>query len=358
MIWALKVLLLLAITAGFACGTLVAYIKWAEYTGHNVVFLLREQPLIKAVFTRPEFVELTRVVAQGRENRFVTTWDYDQGIALSTDMFVSEEMFGEQKYRYRPNIGVHNLIVWSGLYRQGLAIPATPEISAALARNRLLYDAYFETDDHGFKKTEFTWTPDSYTVFFLGDSFTEGLWVTSAETFVNLVGQRLQSTIPSVTPINLGVDGYSALEMDWMLERFAPELHPRMAIVNLFPNDVSADYVKVIKGDNVPEANYQHMLYYLGRMRDFCATQNIELVVAVLPSKEQLAELRGFSAFQDRVRAWCEGQNLPFLDPRDYFASVGADRLYISWDCHLSPAGHEAYAQFLEQQLASLLVSG
>jgi lysophospholipase L1-like esterase len=356
--WALQLLLLLAITASFAAATLVAYIKWAEYSGHNVVPLLREQRLIKRVFTRPAFVDLAGVVSEGEEDRFPTTWDFDQGIALSTDMFIRQEMFGEPRYRYRANIGVHNVIVWTGLYGQPLAVPATAEISAALARNRLVYDAYFETDDHGFKKTEFACTPESFTLFFLGDSFTEGLWVTSAETFANQVGRKLQSTIPSVTPVNLGVDGYGVLEMDWMLEQFAPELNPRMAIVNLFPNDVTADYVQAIKGTDVPEENYQQMLHYLSRIRDFCATRNIALVVAVLPPKEQLTELREFSAFQDRVRTWCEGQGLLFLDPRDYFLSVGVDQIYFSWDPHLSPRGHEAYAEFLLQQLRPLLIPG
>jgi len=198
---------------------------------------------------------------------------------------------------------------------------------------------------------------DSYTIFFLGDSFTEGVWVTPKETFANQVGVKLLEENISVTPINLGVDGYSALEMDWMLEHYASTFHPQIVVANLFPNDVHEDYFQVIKGTDIPEKNYEEMFYYLQRMEDFCERLNIKLVVSDVPVKEQFKELRGFYIFQNRVKKWCDTHGIINIDPYSYFDKIGRDSLYFSWDPHFSPRGHEVYAEFICHQIDTMIIS-
>jgi lysophospholipase L1-like esterase len=266
-------------------------------------------------------------------------------------------MFGVTKYTYRPNIGIYNVRLWTGLRGKRFALAANPQIKSALAKNKLFTEVYFETDSFGFKKTEFTWTPTSFPIFFLGDSFTEGLWVAPKETFVNLVGVKLQRAVPSIAPINLGVDGYSALEEDWMLEHYAPILHPKIVVANLFPNDVHIDYLQVLRGEGIPDSNYTAMFYYLQRMKDFCEREGITLAIAVIPAKEQFDELRGFSVFHHRVEEWCNKQGIVYLDPRSYFEKTDVDTDYFYWDPHFSPRGHAVYADYLSQHLATLIIS-
>ena len=340
------------------CAGLFIYVKWAEFTEHDVIEQLRKRKIIQSIFLRNEFVELERIVLNDdKNNSFETIMDFDWGIAISKDMFIKQEMFGQPKYIYRPNIGIYNVIVWSGLEKVALDLPETPQIKRAIAKNTILQNVFFKTDSFGFKKTDFTWNHDSRTIFFLGDSFTEGLWVAPKSTFVNQVGLRLLKDRINLIPINLGVNGYSALEMDWMLEHYAPELHPEIAIANLFPNDVHEDYLQVIKGINIAESNYSEMFYYLKRMKDFCKRYGIMFVVAVIPAKEQFKELRGVSIFHNRVKTWCETQKLLYLDPISYFDSTGVDNIYLSWDAHFSPQGHFVYAKFIYKNLYPLIKS-
>lgn len=353
----LKVFLYVIFNVCLLCTTTFVYVKWAEYTENHVISELADNEIMQKIFLKDEYLELMRIILKDRHNTFSVIQDFDNEVALSKDLFTTQEMFGVTKYKYRPNIGIYNTRVWTGLWPKRFAVAATPQIKSAMDKNKLLTNVYFETDSFGFKQTEFTLTPNSIPIFFLGDSFTEGMWVAPKETFVNLVGVKLKRAIPSITPINLGVDAYSALEEDWMLEKYAPILHPKVVVVNLFPNDVHVDYIKVLQGKDIPDSNYTTMLYYLQRMRDFCEREGITLVISVIPAKEQFDELRGFSVFYHRVDEWCKSKGIIDLDPRSYFEKVGVESIYFRWDPHFSPRGHTVYADFLSHHLAPLIIS-
>ncbi len=353
----LKLFLFVTLNCCAICIAIFIYVKWAEYTGHNVVRALDDNKIMQKIFLKDEYLELERIIMKGRNKTFSAIQDFDNEVALSKDMYNSQEMFGVTKYKYRPNIGIYDIRLWTGLRFKRLCLAASPQIKNVLNKNKLLNNIYFETDSFGFKKTEFTWTPNSCTIFFLGDSFTEGLWVESKKTFVNQLGVKLKRTIPTITPINLGVDGYSALEEDWMLEKYAPILHPKIVVTNLFPNDVDFDYIKVLQGKDIPESNYAEMFYYLQRMKDFCEQEDITLVISVVPAKEQFNELRGFSVFNRRVEEWCKRQGILCLDARDYFDKTEIETDYFYWDPHFSEQGHAIYAEFLSHHLAPLIIS-
>jgi lysophospholipase L1-like esterase len=352
----LSVLLYLLFLFCIACATVFVYIKWAEYTKHDVIPQLSERKIIKSIFIKKDFIEFAQIAFKNENNGFSASYDFDETTMLSKDMFQTQEMFGEKKYEYHPNIGIYNVLVWSGLQKVEFAVPATSEISKALAKNELFLYVYFKTDSNGFKQTEFPWHPGSYTIFFLGDSFTEGLWVKPEETFVNQVGVKLQKENISVVPMNLGTDGYSALEEDWKLEHYASTFHPKMVVTNLFPNDVHDDYYQVIKGNRIPEKNYDEMFYYIKRMKDFCDKFNIKLVISEIPIQEQFTELRDFHVFEERVKTWCDEHKIINVDVYNYFDKIGADSLYFSWDPHFTPRGHIAYADFLCSQIDTMIV--
>ena len=109
-----------------------------------------------------------------------------------------------------------------------------------------------------------------------------------------------------------------------MLERFAPTINPNVVILNLFPNDVHSDYIKVIRGEDVSEENYLELFYYMERIQSYCSNNNIEMIVSLIPCKEQMQELRKFTVFQDRVKAWCKTNEIMILDPLDFFAHLGS----------------------------------
>ena len=282
--------------------------------------------------------------------------DFNNTIRLSDKVFLQEKMFGEKKYRYWPNMGIYNVIIWSGLHFESIVLEATAEATSAINKYRPYRVSYFETDEHGFKKTNFSAKDSAYNIFFLGDSFTEGLWMTSEDSFVNQFGLISHDNGISITPINLGVNGYSALESAWMLEKYAPILKPKIAVLNLFPNDVHKNYITAIRGENVPEENYTDMFNYIQRIKNFCEASNIKLVISVIPAKNQFNELREYTSFQDRVKSWSDTQGVMYLDPRKYFSSIVEKNIYFSWDAHFSERGNKYYASFLYNSLSPLLV--
>ena len=250
------------------------HIIWAKAHRENTIPIIRQSGIAQHFFLEENYLELITIVS---EDEFTTVWDTTNGVSLSKEIFTPTEMYGELKYRYKVNTGIYNVVVWSGLFYQALVVPATPEVKALLSQLTVVYQAYFETDDYGFKKTELDYK-DKQTILFLGDSFTEGLWIESKDTFVSLIGQEIKN----LTPVNLGVNGYGALEMAWTLEHYGPLLNPRIVVVNLFPNDVEADYLKVIKGE-ASDQGYQEMFKYLDKILEYCTKNNLALIVSTIP---------------------------------------------------------------------------
>jgi lysophospholipase L1-like esterase len=329
----------------------------ARKSGFNPPGYLGKNRLARHFFTPDEFNHFHHGLKQALATveTFNTTTDFDTGINLSKQMFIQQNMFGEEKYRYRPDIAIINARFWTGIKFLPLAVATNPEIDALILDYPPDHLTKFETDRHGFKKTSFSVSREGRNVFFLGDSFTEGLWVEPEDTFVNQVGLKLQAAGISITPVNLGVNGYSVLESAWMLEHFSPELQPEVVVLNLFPNDVHSEYTRVIMDRNIPEENYQQLFYYLGKIADTCTERNISLLVSVIPPKNQLRSRGKFTGFQDRIKQWSDTHNVNFIDPLQYFIGIGESDLYFPWDPHLSPAGQQHYANFLVQHLKVLL---
>ena len=89
------------------------------------------------------------------------------------------------------------------------------------------------------------------------------------------------------------------------------------------------------------------MFQYLERIRTYCTTMDIQFVVAVIPSKEQISVMKEYGVFQDRVKSWCDEKEVPFADPRAYFNTFDWEQLYFTWDPHFSTLGHKHYSDFL-----------
>jgi len=331
-------------------GTIFIHVKWAETFGYNTTPLVRKSKIAAWLFSDESYYRLMAAARSGR--RFRTVADFDQSVALQKRLFVPTDMYGSVKFRYRPNIGIYNCRIWSGLRFRSRVLRRSRKITALLKDT--VHDCiHFRTDENGFKPSVAP-VDDGSTVFFLGDSFTEGLWTAPQKTFVSRVGRKLRSRGLPANPINLAVSGYGALEMSWMLERYAPMFSPKIAVVNLFLNDVHDNFDKVLSG-NIPDENYQKMFESLNRIADYCARHDIALLIAVIPAKGQFSEFRQFHDFQDRVKEWAGQRQLKFLDPRDYFDQVGVSDVYLPWDPHFSIEGHKKYADYLAGHIAEAM---
>jgi lysophospholipase L1-like esterase len=339
-----------------------AYLGYCRWTGLNPDTRLQQSALAQRIWLRRGYRELLQSVgltaAGGRTDssgEFQTVEDFNAMAFLSKEQFVPTEMYGEPRYRYQPNLRARDFTVWSGLWFKSLSALDSPVLNEQLRRHPAVRDVLVETDSLGFRRTGFPVDLREPSVLFLGDSFTEGMHVRSEDTFVNLYGLAMLRAGIRSYPINAGVDGYGTLEEAWTAERFVGPMKARLVIVNLFLNDVELNYHKVIKGGGFPESNYGEMFRYLRRLTDHCRARGADVVIAVIPAKEQIRLFPRGTSFQDRVRSWCGRQGVLFLDPLPHLRRVGGEGNYIPWDPHLDVEGHRNYADFLFRTTRPLL---
>jgi lysophospholipase L1-like esterase len=331
------------------------HVLYCERTGRNVDPRLVRIGLVRRIFTRPAYDELVTHLQNGRRDAFPTVWDTELQIRLSKDLFVPTQMNHVLRYRLRPNLRVVNFRVFSGLTWLVYAAADSPALREILGRCTVWHEITFETDAHGFKKTDFPVEEGKPSVLFLGDSFTEGMHVASRDTFVNRYGHMLRRAGVDALPINGGVEGYGVLEESWTARRVALPLHARVIIVNLFLNDVCEDIGMVLGGEGVPQEFYRTMFRHLGYLERFCQQEGILLVVAVIPAREQIRLGESNTYFQERVARWCAKRNVEFLDPLPFFRNHGGEANYFSWDPHLNERGHRRYAAFLFRRTRAIV---
>ncbi len=338
--------------------SLHAYIKYCSFRNRDVRFFHRFQ-IIQKLYTDSYFIELINNIQKNKYNlpyggdKFEITWDFDHhNVFLDKNIYVETNMYGEKKYKFKPNLKVMDISVWTGLNVAQLSFHYNKELGRILEKVKVVNEnMIFETDSFGFKKTDFPNIEGSKAIMFLGDSFTEGLHVLSWKTFSNIFGVMLLKNGFQAIPVNTGVSGYGGLEMAWMLENYSKYFDVKMVIANLFPNDVHANFLAVIKGEYNEEKSYKEMFAYLKKMKDFCIANNIKLVISVIPPREQLTKIPVEGLFQKRVSEFCNIEKITFLNPLEYFRKIGENSIYLSYDPHFSDSGHEYYASFLFNSL-------
>ena len=194
-------------------------------------------------------------------------------------------------------------------------------------------------------------------VLFLGDSFTDGLWVEDDETFASRFGALSRGQGGAkVCPVNAGVDGYGPPEETYILETyFAAAGNPRLVFLQLFPNDIVEDYGPVFDG-TLPglDARWTRLFSFLARAADFCRTHGAELVLVVMPDKTQFDSPGTRTHYQDRVRAFADDAHIRQTDLYEAFRARAGD-VYWSWDPHLTPEGHAVVADALYRATADRL---
>ena len=159
-------------------------------------------------------------------------------------MFREVDMDGVPKYAYKPNLRKLGFLAGVGTLQWKMETVDTPAMRDMLRGidTTLLVSASY--DERGFRRVDRALTEDCRRhVLFLGDSFTDGLWVNDSDTFVNVYGTlaRAQSGI-RVCPVNAGVNGYGSFEERFVLEHeFDHAGRPSLIFVMYFANDVDQD---------------------------------------------------------------------------------------------------------------------
>lgn len=289
---------------------------------------------------------------------FKTMWDTNAGVLLSRQMFREVDMDGVQKYAYKPNL--HKLSVATGTadLQWRMETVDTSALREALARLDTTFLVTASYDDNGFRHVAPEVSDCREHVMFLGDSFSDGLWVSDEDTFVNVYGKLARTrSSAKVCPVNAGVNGYGLFEERFALEHgFDRASKPSIVFVMYFPNDVEQDYDAVVRGTAPGEDRlWQASLKELQLMREFTVVQGSTLVIVAIPRATQVFDRAPRTHYQDVLRAFATRERIRFIDLYDGLVAGSLHELYWSWDPHLTPAGHRAVAGLLYEATKDLL---
>ena len=253
---------------------------------------------------------------------FATLWDTDYGVILSRRLFQPIKRDGVLGYAYKPNVQKIGFRTGVGGLHWIMETEDLPAIRKSLGNleTTLLVSASY--DEFGFRRADADVSSDcDVRVLFLGDSFTDGVWVGDHDTFVNR----------------------------YVLEhRFDDAGRPALVFLMYFANDVDGDSLAVVDG-TLPDVvrRWQASLDQIARMERFARGHGSTLVLAAIPPFEQAAERRSRVHYQDVLRDFCREHGIAFVDLLDALAAGDPRRAYWSWDPHLTPWGHQVVADAL-----------
>jgi lysophospholipase L1-like esterase len=332
-----------------------------ERPTYRMLGSLRQINLVRAYLFNAKIRRFARTLREQdpRTDLFATLWDTSTGVLLSRHLYRSVMMDGVQKYAYEPNLNKLGFWVSASGVSWKMETEDTPSIRAAIADldTQLMVTASY--DEFGFRRTDPALARDCQVhALFLGDSFTDGLWVGDGDTFANRYAwlARERSSV-RLCPVNAGVNGYGSFEERYVLEHaFEAAGRPSLVFVMYFPNDVDANYAAVVS-DRIPnvERLWRASLDELRRMHHFALAHQSTLVVAAIPHKEQLLHHETQAHYQDVLRAFCAREGIAFVNIFDGFAAGDTRALYWPSDPHFTPHGHQVVAELLYDATRGLL---
>jgi lysophospholipase L1-like esterase len=331
-----------------------------ERPSYRMLGSLRQAGLVRAYLLNPGLRRFARALAaqDPRTDLFATLWDTNTGVVLSRRLYREVMMDGALRYAYRP--GLHKLAFRTGAagFHWNMETEDTPSIHAALAELDTPFTVTASYDANGFRRVD----PELATsctirALFLGDSFTDGLWVNDADTFVNVYGRIVRERSgAALCPVNAGVNGYGSAEEAYVLEHsFESAGRPAVVFVMFFANDVDADYDSVIRGTLTERARrWDDSLRQIARMKRFADAHGAALVLAAIPPAEQVFSHGSQEYYQQMLRQFSEREGIRFVNLIERFGADEARAFYWDWDPHFTPRGHRAVAEALYAETAGL----
>jgi len=336
-------------------------VKHYHYTAVRPIFHV---PFIRAyLFDRRfrQLVSLMDIEDAQYDDVFASVWDTSEGTLLSKKMFHPVEMYGVQKYMYNPGLRKLSFVLDVDGFARSFSIVDAPAIRQAMGDLHASHVYTATYDQFGFRRVDSELTSRcSVRVMFLGDSFTDGVYMNDPETMVNRYGHlaRERSRI-AACPIDTGVDGYGSLEESFVLEHYFDTVgEPRITIVMHFPNDVDVDANRVVDA-TMPDGPRQWAddLAYLHRIAEFGRQHETTIVIAAIPLARQSKDPSTRKNYQDVLRRFCEQEGVRFVDLLNWLGPLDTREIYLEGDPHWTPRGHQAVAEILYEQTKDLLES-
>lgn len=223
-------------------------------------------------------------------------------------------------------------------------------------------------------------TPGRPRALFLGDSHTVGWGVEESETFVARIGRER----PGWETLNAGAPGYGTRQEWLLLARLGPALEPATVVLVFHPNDPEESFLNIRWYAPRPEPPRYWGLYlpafivrawrarhepptpywrrtnpdyegaaahFLDKVRGWCRGRGVRLLVAYLPSKDELVEAEP-TGYRLGLGRFCAAERIPFVDLTPALRSE-ADA-YFRLDDHLNARGHAAAARAMLGALDAL----
>jgi len=295
-----------------------------------------------------------------QDDAFAAVWESGRWM-FSRKLFRSVEMYGVQRYMYNPGLRKVSFTITVGGQPRSFEMVDTPELRRAiedLHPDNVRAAAY---DQFGFRPVDAELRRDcAVRVMFLGDSFTEGLFVDDADTFVNRYGHLARDRgRVAACPVDAGVDGYSTLEEAYVFEHYYEAVgRPRLAVLMHFVNDIDEIPDKVLDGTMVDASRkWADNFSYLRRMIGFARQHGVELVIAAIPLERQAAQPSTLKNYQEILRRFCEEEGVRFIDLLDTLKAYDPADVYVKGDIHWNARGHRVVADVIYEQTKDLLVA-
>jgi len=295
-----------------------------------------------------------------RDDAFAAVWESGRWL-FSRKLFRPVEMYGVQRYMYKPGVTRVSFTITVGGQPRSFEMVDTPELRRAIADLHPDDVRAIGYDELGFRPVDAELRRDcAVRVMFLGDSFTEGLFVDDAETFVNRYGHLARDRgRVAACPIDAGVDGYSTLEEAYVFAHYWEAVgRPRVAVLMHFVNDIDELPDKVLDGTMTdPSRKWADNFSYLRRMVAFARQHGVDLVVAAIPIKRQATEPSTLKNYQDILRRFCDKEGVRFIDLNDTLRAYDPAGVYVKGDIHWNAKGHGVVADVLYERTKDLLVA-
>jgi hypothetical protein len=349
-----------ATLAGVLAGAAYLFgVKHYHYTAVRPIFHVG---FIRSYLFDWKFRRLVDLMDQedGQYNEvFASIWDTSEGTLLSRRMFHPVEMYGQQKFMYNPGLVKLSFVLDVDGFDRSFSMVDSPDLGKAIEELGATRVSRASYDRFGFRNVDHELTdPCAVRVMFLGDSFTDGVYMDDRETAVNRYGHLARERgHVEACPFNTGVDGYGTLEESFILEHYFDVVgRPRVAIVMHFPNDVDVDENKVVDGKMAdPSREWADDLAYLQRIAQFGRQHGVAVVVAAIPLARQSASPSTRVNYQEVLRRFCEREGVRFIDLLNSLSARDVHEIYVEGDPHWTAKGHQAVAEILYEQTKDLL---
>lgn len=318
---------------------------------------LKRPQLIQLYLTQPAMRDLMNLIAEDRLNSFPSVWDTNEGVLLSKKIYRPVALKEAIIFSHQPYSNVLFFQTGTRDFQRKYAALDSLKLRGILSRLETPFMAQASFDGLGFRRTGYDFNETcGQTVLFVGDSFTEGLWVKDSQTFASLFAARLNEGAAEKTCVaNSGTNGYGIFEESAVAQDFHAKAKYHTLYLIHYPNDIAADGFAVLTGD-LPdlEAAWEKHLSELAGLAAFAKAQHIRFVLVPLPPKEQFAMPESRARYQERLERFAKEHGIQFWDPYPFLTGYTWEDLYFDWDPHFSPSGHRIFAAFLWEKALTL----